>query len=271
VKNIAQYLTKYLTDQYSIKKYNDDYYKLTYSKVPVLNPGFVMEPRLKQDRNINDQKLDNHISRAKSKIFEYASCNDFDYFITLTLDKDKYDRHDLAKYIKDLGQFIRNQTKKFGTKMEYLLIPEPHKDKAWHMHGLIKGISQDQLKLFTLDDVIPYNLLNLIKQGHEIYNWTGYANKFGWCTLEKVKSREAIAKYVTKYISKSLSVDLEREKEKKLYYVSRGLKVSQKVKQGTLNHELRIPFSYENDYVKIMDLNGLQYLKLIHQLDQLEL
>ena len=271
MKNIASFLSKYLTDQYSIKKYNDDSYKLTYCKMPQLNPGFIKEPRGPQDRSINQEKLDNNISRAKAKIFEYAMCNEFKFFITLTLDKDKYDRHDLPRYIKDLGQYIRDQTKKYGAKMEYLLIPEPHKDKAWHMHGLISGISMDQLKLFTLDDVLPYKLLKLIKEGHEIYNWVGYSEKFGFCTLEKVKSTEAIAKYITKYISKSLDVNLEREKEKKLYYVSRGLKVAEKVRQGTLNPNLRIPFTYENEYVAIVDMNALQYLKICYQLDQLEL
>ena len=55
---------------------------------------------------VSDVKLSNNISRAKSKVFEYAYCNHWDYFITLTISPDKYDRYDLKAYIKDLGKFI---------------------------------------------------------------------------------------------------------------------------------------------------------------------
>ena len=44
---------------------------------------------------VSDVKLSNNISRAKSKVFEYAYCNHWDYFITLTISPDKYDRYDL--------------------------------------------------------------------------------------------------------------------------------------------------------------------------------
>lgn len=219
-----------------------------------------------------NERLANSISRSKAKVFEYALCNDFDYFVTLTLDANKYDRYNLSQYIKDLGRFIRYQRQKYDVEFEYILIPEPHKNGAWHMHALFKGLDPGQLKLFTLKDKIPQKIKQLIKEGRDIYNWTSYADKFGWNTLEKVKSREAISKYITKYISKSLEVDLKRDKGKKLYYVTRGLKTAVKVREGTLtSHELvGIPFNYENDYVKITDLNALQYLKIKHQLDQLD-
>lgn len=40
----------------------------------------------KQTSVRNDCKLANNISRARSKVFEYAFCNDWDYYITLTID-----------------------------------------------------------------------------------------------------------------------------------------------------------------------------------------
>lgn len=269
MKIIKQYYSKYLNDKYSIIKYTDDAYKFIYHKYPVRNSGFEDDdPNYIQDRNINDHKLDNNISRARSKIFEYARCNEFDYFVTLTLDKNKYDRYDLAKYIKDLGQHIRDDRKRTGSNIQYLLIPEPHFDNAWHMHGLIKGMPLEHLTPFTLNDYLPYKVRELIEAGREIYNWTSYSEKFGWCTIEKVKSQEAISKYVTKYISKAIQPNLKREKEKKLYYVTRGLKTAEKVKEGYLTSAqlTEITFNYENDYVAILDLNGLQYLKILHQL-----
>lgn len=245
-----QFLSKYLNDKYTITRYNDNYYKLTYLKYPVKNTGFDLDPKYKPDRNVNEEKLDNNISRARSKIFEYAMCNDFDYFITLTL---KDNRFDLPKFIKDLGQFIRDERKRTSSNIQYLLIPEKHLDGAYHMHGLIKGIPEEQL------------IIN--KYGY--LDWKNYSDKFGYCSIDKVRSKEKVSKYITKYISKAITSDLRSEKEKKLYYVSRGLKTAEKVKEGYLtSSELeRITFSYENKYVGILDLNGLQYLKLQHQLD----
>lgn len=261
--------SKLISNYYSIKKYNDDLYKFTFHKVPVRNSGFekINNVPMNRSRDVNDEKLDNHISRAKNKIFEYAACNEFDYFLTLTLDSKKYDRYDLGKYIKDLGQMIRDYRKKYKVDIQYLLIPEPHQDGAWHMHGLIKGIPKEQLKLFTLEDKLPYRLRELIQEGRKIYNWEKYSEKFGWCTLEPVRSQEAVAKYITKYITKSLKLELKREKEKKLYYVTRGLKTAVKVKEGTINGQLTVPYDYENDYVKSKMLNGLEYLRLNNQLD----
>lgn len=249
MKNI-QFLSKYLNDKYIITRFNDDYFKLTYLKYPVKNTGFDEDPKYKPDRNVNEEKLDNNISRARSKIFEYAMCNDFDYFITLTL---KDDRYNLANFIKGFGQHIRDERKRTGSNIQYLLIPEKHLDGAYHMHGLIKGIPGEQL------------IIN--KYGY--LDWKNYSDKFGYCSIDKVRDKEKVSKYITKYISKNVTVDLRGEKEKKLYYVTRGLKTAEKVKEGYLSSTQldEITFNFENKYVGILDLNGLQYLKLKHQLD----
>mgnify|MGYP006894371750 CR=1 FL=1 len=260
--------SKLISNYYSIKKYNDDLYKFTFHKYPIRNLEFekINNVPMNRSRDVNDEKLDNHIARAKTKIFEYAACNEFDYFTTLTLNEKKYDRYNLGKFIKDLGQMIRNYRRDFKVDIQYLLIPELHLDGAWHMHGLFKGIPIEHLKLFTLEDKLPYRLRELIMEGRKIYNWEKYAEKFGWCTLEQVINQEAVSKYITKYIRKSLNTDLKREKEKKLYYISRGLKSAVKVKEGTINGQLTVPYEYENDYVKTKMLNGLEYLRLQNQL-----
>lgn len=240
------YTSEYLINQYTIKKYNENTYKLTYFNLPVKNKGFENSKNLKCGRNVNDEKLENHITRARSKIYEYSLCNEFDYFITLTLDPKKYNRYDLEKYIKDLGQFIRDQRKKYNADIQYLLIPEPHLDGAWHMHGLIKGINKNQL----------------VENRNGYLDWKDYSRKFGYCSIDYVRCQEAVSKYITKYVSKALNADLKRDKEKKLYYCSRGLKKAYNVKKGTLGGDQlsRIHFNYENEYVKIKDLNGFEYL-----------
>ena len=257
-------------DYYNIKEYNKDLYKIIYCKLPVKRAGFENKANFKRPRDVNDSKLSNNVTRARTKVFDLAICNDFEYFITLTINKEKLDRYELKEYIKKLGQFIRNYRRDYEADIQYLLIPEKHKDGAWHMHGLIKGIPKEQLKLFTLEDKLPYRLRELIKEGRKIYNWEKYAEKFGWCTLETVRNQEAVSKYITKYVRKSFDTDRGiTEKESKLYYCSRGLRRPQKKKEGTLNgYQLdKIPFKYENDYVRTGFLTGQEYKKVLSIID----
>ena len=72
---------------------------------------------------VHSEKLSNNISRARSMVYEYAYCNSWDYFITLTISPDKYDRYDLKGYMKDLGKFINNYCTNYHSKVSYLLIP----------------------------------------------------------------------------------------------------------------------------------------------------
>lgn len=182
---------------------------------------------------VNNTKLENNISRAKSKVFEYAFCNEFDYFVTLTINPAKYDRFNLAAYYKDFSQWLQNYKKKYNTKIKYLFIPEMHEDGAWHMHGFISGILPDQLVI----------------NKHGYLDWDLYKNKFGWISLDKIKNQEACAKYITKYVNKDLE-DSIKDLNAHMYYCSKGLKKAVEVKRGTLSAN-SIPFDFENDYVKI--------------------
>jgi len=149
-------------------------------------------------------KLENNISRAKSKIFEYAFCNDWDYFVTLTIDKEKLDRYDLHTYVKKLGQFISNYKKNHGSKFNYLLVPEKHEDGAYHMHGLISGI-------------LPKHL---VINEHGYLDFPLYRDRFGFISMSEVRDHEAVSKYITKYVTKEF---LNSEKGANSYYCSKGL------------------------------------------------
>lgn len=237
--------SRYITDYYNIKQYNDDMYKLTYCKMPIKRAGFE-DKNFKRSRDVNDEKLSNNVARARAMVFEYALCNDFQYFVTLTLDKNLHDRYDLKGYIKRLGQFIRNYRRNYGADIQYLLIPERHKDGAWHMHGLFMGIPEEHL--------------SVNKNGY--LDWRAYSKRFGYISLDKIKNKEAVSKYITKYVSKSFDrVGGVTEKESKLYYCSRGLKRAKIKKIGTLSgYQLeKIPFDYENDYVKTVFFTSKQY------------
>jgi hypothetical protein len=184
------------------------------------------------------------MSRAKANIFEYAMCNEWQYFITLTLDRKKYDRYDLGKYRKDLSQWLRDYSKKHKIKIAYLFIPEYHKNKAWHIHGLLEGLPEEHLT----DFIKGKHPQRLIDEGYK--NWTAYGQKFGYVTVGYIKSKEAISRYITKeYITKGMA---ERNKELNahLYYVSQGLKKAEIIKKGTMTCANIAP-DWQNEWVKI--------------------
>lgn len=252
--------SRMIHNYFSVKQYDQDFFRLVVMKVAMFNGS---EPGCVPSRDKNEFKLDESLIRARGKIFEYAMCNDFDYFITLTLNKEKVDRHDLDEFSRKLGQFIRDYRKRKASKIEYLLIPEKHKDGAWHIHGLIKGIPCDHLVLYTLQDKIPERMKSMIRDGRTLYWWPPYQESFGWVSMEPVMDKKRVAKYITKYITKSIEMtqsDASR-KNKKLYYHSRGLMEAKKIKEGTFLAG-SVPsewISFENDYCMGFELTKRQY------------
>lgn len=204
---------------YRIIKFTDDIYKIIGYKnlFPSVRLG---DP---EDRKHYDKKLDSSISRARRYVLEYALCNDWAYFCTFTLDKTKYDRFDLDKFHKDFTQFVRDQRKKWGIDIKFLLIPQMHEDHAWHLHGFFTCL-HNAVELF---DVLlekgfftsrpPDKLL-----GKGFYCWMDAHSKFGFCSLCPLRCKEAAAFYCTRYINRDLQ---QRSSELgcHLYYVSRRL------------------------------------------------
>lgn len=233
----------------TLKKYGNNKFKLTLH-ISLRSAGYELNKERKRKGTVNDEKLECNIARAKSRIFEYGYCNEWQYFFTVTLDREKYDRYNLNKFKKDLSQWLRNYCKKHGIKIMYLFIPEQHKDGAWHIHGLLDGLPEEHLSEF-IPGVHPQRLID---KGYK--NWLSCADKFGWVTVDKVKNKEHISKYITKYVKKSMAARNE-ELGAHLYYVSQGLKKAELIKKGTMSANI-IP-DYENEYVKV------QWLPDIHQ------
>lgn len=173
----------------------------------------------------NEEKLPENVRRAKSKVFELALCNDFTYFCTLTFSPEKVkDRYDLEGCMKAFCKWLNNYNcRKASSAVQYLLIPEPHQDGAWHLHGLISGIPDHDLRQFQVNEHLPDKIRRELAKGHSVAQWISYDNKFGYCTLSPVRSMDAVSKYITKYVTKELG-NAVKELNAHLYYRSQGLK-----------------------------------------------
>jgi hypothetical protein len=189
---------------------------------------------------IKDTRLLCSIYRTRSLIRELALCNDWDYFFTGTFNPEKYDRFNLTTLYQAFSKFIHNlNNRRIRAGLDpiaYLLIPEPHKNGAWHIHGLISGLTENELRQIKLREIkpnyfvdkdtskkLPLEIIELLQNEHELFDWQEWTSRFGWCTVEKIRSEKAVAEYVRKYVTKTL-VGQKRKKGDHLFLSSHGLK-----------------------------------------------
>lgn len=191
-----------------VRKYRDDLYKVVSLHNPP--PSFRRKPDPSNLSHHSESKLRNSLSRARSKVYELAICNDWDYFVTFTFDSNKVlDRYDLNSTVSTLRKWINNYNSRNGLSIKYVLIPEMHHDGAWHVHGLLSG-----LPLFD----VSANL-----NGYP--TWLSAANRFGFISLDRIRNPRACAAYMVKYITKDLSRSVSHLGAH-VYYASKRLRRS---------------------------------------------
>ncbi len=233
---------------YIIKKYGNSY------KLILLNSLINREvespfPLIEKKKGNKLSKLQNNISRAKATIYELAICNDWNYFVTLTIDPIKYDRSKLREYYKQLSKFINNYNYQNNCKIKYLLIPELHKDKkSWHMHGLIYNLPKNKLK----------------ENKNGFLDWEDYSKKFGYMSLSLIRDFEKTALYITKYITKD-TLNNSIEYNKHLFYSSQGLKRAEELFRGRIYCDNVIQYDFTNEYLSLKNLNREELEKLINE------
>lgn len=125
--------------------------------------------------------------RARANLRRMALANSFEYFVTLTLDPEKIDRYDGAAVVRALGQWCDNMVRRHG--LRYILVPERHKDGAFHFHGFMAGPG-----LIAADSGVQWD-------GRPVYNlpqWT-----LGFTTAQRLYGEySAAVGYCCKYIGK---------------------------------------------------------------------
>lgn len=212
---------------HTVYRYTDQIYKVIqwYTVQVHYGPG----PRAEQKHY--EDKLASSLARSRRVILEKALCNPWEWFCTFTIAKDKAARDDLAAWWSKFSQWLRDQRKK-GYDIRYLLVPERHKDGSWHAHGLLAGVPESELITFREMDKNGYRTaegrrLPRKLRNSNYHNWTAYQEKFGFCSLGKIRNTVAAGFYITKYITKDQD-RMVKDVGLHSYYVSRGLQGAQK-------------------------------------------
>lgn len=201
----------------------------------------------------DEERFSQSVSRTKGRIFELAMCNEFTHFCTFTQDEKLRDRFELAEFRKDFAMMVRNLNRGRVDKVKYLLIPEQHKDGAWHMHGLLMGLGGDDLRAFTLCEKLPTKIRKSLEKGDTVYDWTRYRRAFGYFTCTEIKSGVACSKYITKYISKDLQKSV-RDAGEHLFFASQGLNSRGVIVKNCTDRPPVDAWDFENDYVKVKEI-----------------
>lgn len=141
------------------------------------------------------------LRRTIQSIYNICRANNWDYFSTFTFANNRYD----YDYCKKLLQKFFNNFSQRNTHIEYLCVPEQHKDGAWHFHALLIG----NIKPWLVPS--PYNAGR--------YIWECY--KYGINEIEHVRDANRVSMYITKYITKSVG---DKFKNKRRYFCSQGLR-----------------------------------------------
>lgn len=157
-----------------------------------------------------------NLLETKSKIIDLIYHNglikNWEYFITLTFDDSKVNGYDYTECKNALIKWLNNQ-KHQNKEMEYVIVPEYHKSKRFHFHGVVRGVEKWRLIPSFNKEGRP-----IYKNGTRIYNLDNY--NYGFTTISKIKNAEAVSVYTSKYITKEF-IDIENAKK---YWASKSLK-----------------------------------------------
>lgn len=160
----------------------------------------------------NTRSLTVSQNRTINNIYELTRSNMWDYFITLTFDPQKVDRFNYDDCAKNVSKWLNNMKKNYAPDLRYILVPELHKNGAYHFHGLVANCG----KMVFSDS----GHKTKIKQ--VIYNLDNY--KLGFTTATRVTDSNRASSYITKYITKELCATT---KGKKRYWSSKNLNAPQ--------------------------------------------
>lgn len=187
----------------NVEAYREAAEELLLGKLP---KGGAFQPKPKGKAEL----LDASRRRARRKVFDYAICNRFDYFITLTLAPDKINRRDYRAVIKKLNTFLSNRVQRFG--LSYLGVPEYHRDGSLHFHFAV-GNGAEAFKLIDSGTVSVDGHKKPIKvstadrlgipdeQRHPVYNISDWSLGFS-TAIPTYGDRGALAAYLSKELTK---------------------------------------------------------------------
>ena len=213
---------------------------------------------MNEEKSEENDYLQKSINRTKTKISDYVLCNNFSHFATFTFDPSnskvngEENRKDFQKMSSLLKNWLKteqlNHFRRHGRKFRYLIVPERHKNNAWHFHALLEGYQNETEYFYTRKNkYITVAELKKTKKDKNRKFITRY--NLGRSEIAPIKDKTKMSSYIKKYITKELIQD----KNAKRYWASRNLKTPEII-PNFISESQKIPkqFLYaKHDYHNI--------------------
>lgn len=173
------------------------------------------------------------LSRTKRNIREICLSNDFEYFVTFTVNSKNADRFSLDECQCLIRKRLHGYKKRICKDLKYILITEKHRNGAFHFHGMMKGLRESD-----------FYINNNGFLSNKMFDKVGF-NSF--CKIDGNYAR--CCNYIIKYIT----TDCVKNSSNQVYFCSRGLRKADKF---DVKIDFELDYTFENDYVKILDFNS---------------
>lgn len=175
-----------------------------------------IRPQWAKDKNLADS-----LARSRKNLIEYCFNNQWTHFVTFTVNADKCDRYSLAQCNKKIGRVMNKYKERVHDDIRYIIVPEEHKDGAFHYHGLV-----------YLPEGVEFTQVTV--KGRKLDTIAHFTKNLGYNTFSKIKNQLRAAKYITKYISKQTKKGYVRNireqiPDAKLLLHTRGLRKAMKL------------------------------------------
>lgn len=224
-------------DEQIIKNRNlDDVYNPFTNSFEVLEDLEEISIEEKSDKGIDrERSLKSSLSRTVNNIYSITRSNNWEYFITLTFDRNVVNAYDYDIVVDKLSKWINNIKQRYAKNLKYIIVPELHKDGAYHFHGLIADCGniefKDSGKKVTQKFKDSKGLTRYKKTDQIIYNIGNY--NLGFSTATKIVDTSKASNYICKYITKELC---KNTFGKKRYWNSRNLNLAE-IEEYHLNED----------------------------------
>ena len=276
--------TKYKEICSYAKIYPDSIKIIKYHR-PIVFPNF-SEPSQYSAILVNEENAEEYeydylqksINRTKTKISDYVLCNNFSHFATFTFDprnpkvKSEENRHDFQKISSLLKNWLKteqlNHFRRHGRKFRYLIVPERHKNGAWHFHALLEGYKNEIEGFYTRKNkYITVSELKKTKKDKNRKFITRYT--LGRSEIAPIKDKTKMSSYIKKYITKELIQD----KNAKRYWASRNLKTPEII-PNFISESQKIPeqfleakHDYHDIYIIPKESSYFSFSKYVNKLE----
>ena len=266
----------------SYAKIYPDFVKIVKYNRPIVFTNFLDRGNsaiLMNEENAEEQDyLQKSINRTKTKISDYVLCNNFSHFATFTFDPSnskvngEENRHDFQKMSSLLKKWLNteqvNHFRRHGRKFRYLIVPERHKNNAWHFHALLEGYQNETEGFYTRKNkYITVSELKKTKKDKNRKFITRYT--LGRSEIAPIKDKTKMSSYIKKYITKELIQD----KNAKRYWASRNLKTPEII-PNFISESQKIPeqfliakHDYHNIYIIPKESSYFSFSKYVNKLE----